>query len=232
MARVSGDRKASLLAVHDRLLEHFGPLHWWPGESPFEVLVGAVLTQNTAWSRVVPAIENLRREGLLGARALRAVEQRRLEELIRPAGTHRVKAAYLRSVLDWLVERYGGSVERALEGETRAKREELLAIRGVGRETADCFLLYAGGHPVFVVDAYTRRVLSRHGLIEADRAYDDLRIELEARLPREAAVLNEMHAQIVTVGKHFCRPRSPRCSACPLSPLFGETGGSPPADSR
>ncbi len=209
-----------LLEIHHRLLDHFGPLGWWPGESPFEVMVGAVLTQNTAWSRVEPAIENLRREGLLEARRLRAVSRERLVKLIRPAGTYRVKARYLRAMLDWLVERYGGDVERALAGETAAKRAELLSLPGIGRETADSILLYAGGHPVFVVDAYTRRIFSRHGLLRGDEDYDRIRERFEAGLPRSAPVLNELHAQIVNVGKEYCRPRKPRCGDCPLAFLF------------
>ena len=224
-------RESELLRLaHEAMLGHFGPLGWWPARSPFEVVVGAILTQNTAWRRVVPAIDDLRRHGLLEARLMHAVPEADLAELIRPAGTHRVKAGYLRATLDWLVDRYGGSVEAALAGDTEPKRKELLAIRGIGRETADCLLVYAGGHPVFVVDAYTRRIFARHGMIDPAADYDALRAWFEARLPRDVHVLGQAHAQIVMVGKSFCRPRRPRCSACPLEFLFARTGTTPPAD--
>jgi endonuclease-3 related protein len=200
---------------------HFGPLGWWPARSPFEVVVGAVLTQNTAWSRVVLAIGNLEREGLLDPHRLLARSEADLVLLLRPAGTYRVKAVYLREVTGWLVHRYGGDPVRALAGDTLRKRAELLALRGVGCETADSILLYAGGHPIFVVDAYTRRVFSRHGLLGGREDYDRIREWFEARLPRDAALYNEFHAGIVNVGKEFCRPRRPRCADCPLAFLPG-----------
>jgi endonuclease-3 related protein len=205
-----------LADAHARMLDHFGPLEWWPGETPFEIVVGAILTQNTAWSRVEVAIGRLRDAGRLDAHRLAEVSREELEELIRPAGTFRVKAGYLEGVLDWLIDGYGGDVELALAGDTMAKRAELLSLRGVGRETADSILCYAGGHPIFVVDAYTRRIASRHGWLSGDEAYDEVREWFEARLPKEAAVLSEMHAEIVNVGKDFCRPRTPRCERCPL----------------
>jgi endonuclease-3 related protein len=213
-----------LAEAHLRMLEHFGPLHWWPGESAFEVVVGAVLTQNTAWTRVTEAIDNLRTADRLDARRLALLPLPELEELIRPAGTFRVKARYLKNVLDWLVGGYDGDVAAALAGDTMARRAELLAIVGVGRETADSILCYAGNHPILVVDAYTRRILSRHGLIGGREDYDAIREWCEARLPRDPAVLNEFHAQVVNVGKDHCRSRRPRCSGCPLFYLFGETG--------
>ncbi|MHC4470609.1 MAG: endonuclease III domain-containing protein [Planctomycetota bacterium] len=221
-----------LARAHRRMLAHLGPQNWWPGESPFEVVVGAVLTQNTAWSRVVLALENLRREGLLDARSLNAVPEDHLATLLRPAGTYRRKAGYLRELLRWLVDGHDGSVERALDGDTASRREELLRLRGIGRETADSILLYAGGHPVFVVDAYTRRIFSRHGMIDPASDYDAIRAWFMERLPRDAALVNELHAQIVAVGKAHCRPRSPRCSECPLAFLFEESPASPPADAK
>lgn len=211
-----------VLRAHERMLAAYGPLDWWPAEGPFEVVVGAVLTQNTAWTRVEAAIDNLRREDLLDARRLHAVPDERLVELIRPAGTFRVKGRYLRAVLDWLVGEYGGDVAAALAGDTRAKREELLALNGVGRETADSILLYAGGHPIFVVDAYTRRIFGRHGFLDPREDYDAIRDWFEERLPADPAVMNELHAQIVITGKDHCRPRRPRCSECPLEYLFAE----------
>jgi len=221
-----------LLDAHRRLLDHFGPLDWWPGESPFEIVVGAILTQNTAWTRVETAIGNLHAADLLQAKRLAAISREELEEMIRPAGTFRVKAAYLANVLDWLVGDYDGDVEAALRGDTTAKRAELLALRGVGRETADSILCYAGGHATFVVDAYTRRILANHGLWTGREDYDVIREWCEARLPRDADVLNEFHAQVVKVGKEFCRPRRPRCSECPLAYLFDVTGLPRPGGAR
>jgi len=221
-----------LTEAYRRMLDRFGPLDWWPAKSPFEVVVGAVLTQNTAWTRVEDAIANLRDADLLDAKRLADVAREDLEDLIRPAGTFRVKAGYIGNVLDWLVTGYGGDVEAALRGDTMEKRAELLALSGVGPETADSILCYAGGHAIFVVDAYTRRILSRHGLMSGREAYDVVREWCEARLPRDSAALNEFHAQIVIVGKDFCRPRRPRCSECPLAYLFAETGQPRPEGAR
>ena len=205
--------------VHAGLLVHYGPLDWWPGETPFEVAVGAILTQNTSWDRVSISITRLKAAGVLEAGAMHALTDDEITELIRPSGTYRVKAGYLRIFLDWLVEKYDGSIEAALNGQTPAKRRELLALRGIGRETADSILLYAGGHCIFVVDAYTRRIFSRHGLIGAGDDYDRIQTWFADRLPADPSILNELHAQIVNVGKEFCRPRSPRCEACPLRVL-------------
>lgn len=205
--------------VHDVLLAHYGPLDWWPGDSPFEIAVGAILTQNTAWSRVEITIDGIKAKGLLEPLALHARTDEELADLIRPSGTFRIKAGYLRAFLDWLVGRYGGDLPTALAGETASKREELLALRGIGRETADSILLYAGGHPIFVVDAYTRRIFSRHGLVGRGDLYDRIRVWFQERLPADPEILNEAHAQIVMVGKDFCRPRNPRCAECPLNVL-------------
>ncbi len=207
--------------VHAHLLEYYGPLDWWPGETPFEVAVGAILTQNTSWDRVCCSMDRLRAAGALKAGTMHALTAEEITELIRPSGTYRVKAGYLRVFLDWLVEKYGGSLETALDGHTPAKRRELLALRGIGRETADSILLYAGGHSIFVVDAYTRRIFSRHGLVGARDDYDRIQTWFADRLPPDPAILNELHAQIVNVGKDFCRPRSPRCESCPLR-ILGE----------
>jgi endonuclease-3 related protein len=186
--------------------------------------VGAVLTQNTSWRSVERALENLRAAGVLGdARAMLALPVRRLSSLLRPAGYFRVKARRLRALLEWLVERGGGDPAAALRGETAALREDLLAVHGVGRETADSILLYAGGHPIFVVDAYTRRVLGRHRWFDPDADYDAIRSFFEARLPRDAGLFNQFHAEIVNVGKDFCRAR-PRCEGCPLEAMLPRGG--------
>ena len=227
-----GGTDATPLSMFRLMSEHFGPLSWWPARTPFEVMVGAILTQNTAWRRVVPAIEALDEAGALDPRAMDGLPQARLADLVRPAGTFRVKARYLEGLVRWLVGEYGGDVGRALEGDTLGKRKELLALAGVGRETADSILLYAGGHAIFVVDAYTRRILSRHGPLDGAEPYDEIREWFEAGLPADPAVLNELHAQIVNVGKDYCRPKAPVCSECPLSGLFLSLGRARPDDAR
>jgi endonuclease-3 related protein len=189
--------------------------------------VGAVLTQNTAWTNVERALANLRAAGVLGdARAMLAAPVGRLEGWIRPAGYFRVKARRLRALLRWIVERGDGDPAAALRGDPAALRTDLLSVHGVGRETADSILLYAGAHPVFVIDAYTRRVAGRHGWTDAGADYDALRTWFEARLPRDAALFNQLHAEIVNAGKDHCRP-TPRCDGCPLEPLLPRGGPRP-----
>jgi endonuclease-3 related protein len=199
-------------------------LRWWPADTPLEVCVGAVLTQNTAWTNVERALGNLRAAGVLGdARAMLALPEARLAELLRPAGYFRLKAKRLRALLAWLVERGDGDPVAALRGETAALRESLLGVHGVGRETADSILLYAGGHPVFVVDAYTRRVLGRHGWHDPEADYDAIRAFLEERLPADRALFNQFHAEFVAVGKDHCGT-APDCGGCPLERLLPRGG--------
>jgi endonuclease-3 related protein len=181
------------------------------------VLVGAVLTQNTSWRNVEKALANLKREGLMEPVALYAAPKERLAELIRPAGYYNVKAARLRNLLKAVVEEYGGSLERFFEGSVTDLRERLLAISGVGRETADSIVLYAAGKPAFVVDTYTSRVLYRHGLIFEDATYEDVKAVFEDGLEEDAALFNEYHALIVEVAKAYCRKAAPRCGECPLN---------------
>ncbi len=216
---------ASLLReAHRRLRRRYGPLGWWPAETPLEVCVGAVLTQNTSWAGVVRALGNLRAAGVLGdARAMLALPAPRLERLIRPSGYFRIKAKRLRALLQWIVDRGGGDPVAALRGDPASLRGDLLRVHGVGRETADSILLYAGGHPVFVVDAYTRRILGRHGWADPRADYDALRALFEASLPRDPALWNHFHAEIVVAGKERCRPR-PRCEGCPLEPMLPRGG--------
>lgn len=215
---------ATLREVYDRLLAAFGPQHWWPGQSPFEVLVGAVLVQNTSWRNVERAIENLRQRDLLQPDALYAVPLEELEELIHPAGYYRIKARRLRSLLALVVDRYGGSLDAMFGTGLWALREELLAVHGIGPETADSILLYAGGLPTFVVDAYTHRVLARHGWIDFDADYHQIKEHFEASLPEDAALFNEYHALLVRLGKDYCRKTGPRCKECPLADLLPEGG--------
>lgn len=202
--------------VYRRLYTHYGPQHWWPADSPFEVMVGAVLTQNTAWSNVERAIANLRRDGLLDARAISVAEPTKVAESIRPSGYFNIKAKRLANLCRWYLEQGGVTALQRLD--TPALRHALLGVNGVGYETADDILLYAFSRPVFVVDAYTRRLFSRLGLVEPDIGYEPLRHTLEQALAGESdavSVYNEFHALIVAHAKVHCLKRA-RCADCPL----------------
>ena len=199
-----------------------GPQHWWPGRTPFEVIVGAILTQNTAWSNVERAIANLRRERLLTPLALERVHRRRLEGLIRSSGYFRQKARKLKEFVRFLKVEYRGSLKRMFRTPTEELRERLLAVHGIGPETADSILLYAGEHRVFVVDAYTKRILARHGLASEKASYQEVRALFETSLPADTALYNEFHGLIVNVGKNWCRTKNPRCEECPLQPFLPE----------
>lgn len=208
--------------VFERLLASFGPQKWWPAKSPWEVIVGAVLTQNTAWSNVERAIENLREADLLSLERLARVRQEELEELIRPAGYFRIKARRLRNVIEFIQEHYG-SLDAMFATDQETLRIQLLTVSGIGPETADSILLYAGSMPSFVVDAYTARIWKRHGWIEPEADYHALKDFFESRLPSDATLFNEYHALIVSVGKHYCRTR-PKCDGCPLQDLLPPQG--------
>jgi len=212
----------SLQTYYDTLYAAYGPQHWWPGRSRFEVIVGAILTQNTAWTNVEPAIANLRRENLLTPAAIEAVSFVRLARLIRSSGYFRQKAKKLKAFARFLRREYAGSLTQMFKAPSTELRDKLLDVHGIGPETADSILLYAGGHPVFVVDAYTRRILERHRLAAENQTYDDIRALFESNLPKDAALYNEFHALIVQTGKNYCRPRNPRCVECPLGPLLPE----------
>ncbi len=199
-----------------RLRRHFGPQRWWPARTRFEVVVGALLTQNASWANVEKALANLRRANALTPRRLRRLPAARLLRLLRPSGYFRQKARYLRHFLRHLERRYGGSLERMFRRRTESLREELLGLPGVGEETADSILLYAAGRPVFVIDAYTRRVLGRHGLAPARAPYAALQDFFERHLPLDATLYNEYHALLVAVGKTYCHRENPDCGACPL----------------
>ncbi|MBI4582174.1 MAG: endonuclease III domain-containing protein [Planctomycetes bacterium] len=214
-----------LRAFFDAMHDAYGPQHWWPARTPTEVIIGAVLTQNTAWRNVERAIDNLRRSKMLDWSRLRDVPIEQLAELIRPAGTYQVKARRLKSFIAWLWDRYDGDLERMFATSLPALREELLTISGIGRETADAILLYAGGLPTFVVDAYTARILHRHGLIDDSADYDEIKDAFESNLPADVPYFNEYHALLVQVGKQHCRPR-PKCEGCPLEPFEHRVEGS------
>lgn len=198
------------------LLAAYGPQGWWPADTPFEVAVGAILTQNTNWKNVERAIANLKGEGLLSAEALARAAPERLAEVIRPAGYYRVKARRLRNFIDMLMRDFGGSLDALFALPAAALRERVLEVSGIGPETADSIVLYAAARPVFVVDAYTARILYRHGLVDADATYEDIQSLMQDNLPDDPAMFQEYHALLVEAGKRHCRKAAPLCSGCPL----------------
>lgn len=217
LARLAaGTTHASLLNIFNRLLEHYGPLQWWPAETPFEVCVGAILTQNTNWSNVEKAISALKQADMLTPEGVRTVDPERLAILIRPSGFFNVKSHRLKEFITWLFDRYNGSLERMFAVDWRILREELLHVRGIGPETCDSILLYAGEKPTFVVDAYTRRLFHRLGMLSERAVYDETRTLFMENLPEDEALFNEYHALIVEQCKQFCRAK-PRCDGCPLA---------------
>jgi endonuclease-3 related protein len=214
---------ATLDEVYLRLRTAYGPQEWWPGESPFEIMVGAVLVQNTAWKNVERAIENLRDAELLTLQALGTVPQEEMEELIRPAGYFRLKARRLRNLLEYVQESCDNSLEVMFAKDTASLREDLLNINGIGPETADSILLYAGDKKVFVVDTYTNRILKRHGWIDYEADYHQIQDHFEANVRDDVAMYNEYHALLVRVGHLHCR-KTPNCDECPLVDLLPEEG--------
>lgn len=209
------DLEELLLSYYEALRRSFGPRNWWPGETPFEVCVGAILTQNTAWKNVVMAINNLKAAALLDPWKLHELPHEQLPELIRPAGYFNVKARRLRNFVEHLVQRHGGELSSLFSAPVDALRRELLTINGVGKETADSIILYAADKLTFVVDAYTRRVLVSHSLISPGDDYDTIQDLFHRNLPPDKDLFNDFHAQFVAVGHHFCK-RTPACGACPL----------------
>jgi len=217
--------KARLLRLHRALLAHYGPQRWWPARTPFEVAVGAILVQHTAWSGAARAIAALRAAGRLTPGRLVDAEAGTLGALVRPAGTWRLKARRLADFTRWLLARCGGDFRALRRAPLGPLRRELLAVPGLGPETADAILLYAAGRPVFVADAYARRVLARHRFVPAGIAYEQARAFVEAHLPSDPALFNEFHALLVAVAKTHCRT-VPSCGTCPLR---HDLGGRSPA---
>jgi endonuclease III related protein len=215
------DCRNDLLRMYELLDGHFGDLHWWPAEEPFEVMVGAILTQNTVWTNVEKAIAALKDKRLLSPGALSRIAEEALAAIIRPSGYYNVKAKRLKSFVRFLREEYAGNIGIMSTEGLPILREKLLGVRGIGPETADSILLYACGKPVFVCDAYTRRILHRHGMIDADADYRRIQEMFMNHLPHDASLFNQFHALIVYAGKTFCR-KVPKCDACPLSTLHVE----------
>ncbi len=201
--------------LYQRLWEVWGPQGWWPGETPFEVAVGAILTQNTNWTNVARAIAVLKDQDVLEPHALQDLPEAELARLIRPAGYYNIKARRLKNFLDFLGDHYGNSMAVMAADTLASLRPALLTVKGIGPETADSILLYALSKPTFVVDAYTFRILSRHGLIPEAYAYEELRQLFMEHLPAEVPLFQEYHALLVRLGKAWCRPK-PQCAACPV----------------
>jgi len=206
----------ALNRYYAKLRRRLGPQGWWPARTRLEVILGAILTQHTAWHNAALALVRLRRAGLLSIGKLGRASPPRLEVAIRPAGFFRQKARAIRGFLKWLDAAHRGSLRSMFRTPPEQLRQELLELKGLGPETADAILLYAGGQPFFVADAYTRRVLARHGHIVKDAGYTHAQQFLHQHLGRDPALFNEYHALLVEVGKRYCRPQAPRCDTCPL----------------
>ena len=209
----------TLLQIYQRMLDVLGPQQWWPGETPFEVVIGAILTQNTNWSNVKKAIKNLKVAGKLSPEGIHELGLAELAQLIRPSGFFNVKARRIKSFIDWLFSKYDGKLSQMFDQDLQRLRGELLTIKGIGPETADSVLLYAGDLPTFVVDAYTHRIFSRHGFIPEESTYDEMKSFFEENLPNDVKLFNEYHALLVNIGKTFCKPKQ-ICEPCPLKDLL------------
>ena len=208
-----------LLKIYKSLYDYFGPLNWWPGDTPFEIMVGAILTQNTSWSNVEKAINNLKKEYLLEPQNLYHINQEELAQLIKPSGYFNIKAQRLKNFIAFFVEEFDGSVKKMFSGDGEELRRKLLKVNGIGPETADSILLYAGEKPFFVVDAYTKRIFSRHRLISEDASYHQIQEFFIRNLDSDVELFNEFHAQIVMLGKTICTSKNPDCSKCPIAYL-------------
>ena len=212
-----------LMRMYELLYERYGPQEWWPGESRCEIIVGAILTQNTNWANVEKAIANLKAAGALTTARLGEIEQDDLAELIRPAGYYNIKAKRLKNFFEWVFDEYQGRLDRLENLDAAGLREQLLAVNGIGPETADSIVLYAFDKPVFVVDAYTARVLGRGELIEEGADYQQIQDFFESALPAETKLFKEFHALLVRVGKEHCKPK-PKCDGCPLEECCNAAG--------
>ncbi len=213
----------SLMEIYDLLYKRFGPQNWWPAETQFEVIVGAILTQSTSWRNVEKAISNLRTAGVLSLDGLLETDIDKLAELIRPSGYYNMKARKLKAIAGFLSENSGSDLDSLIKRPLDEVRQDLLSVYGVGPETADSILLYAGGLPSFVIDAYTRRIFGRLGIIPEDLSYEKARTFFMDNLPPSAQLFNEYHALIVRLGKEMCTSRNPKCNLCPVKPLARES---------
>ncbi len=205
-----------LYSLYQKLYLRFGPQHWWPGDTKFEIIIGAILTQNTNWYNVARAIKNLKKAGVMTPPALYRISEKKLASLIRPSGYYNIKAKRVRCFLDYLFKAHAGSLRKMFSLGLFDLRREILAVKGIGPETADSILLYAGNLPVFVVDAYTRRIFERHKLIGKEAKYSEIQQMFMGNLKKDVKLFNEYHALIVRLGKEICKKNNPRCQVCPL----------------
>ncbi|MCX8031159.1 MAG: endonuclease III domain-containing protein [Thermodesulfovibrionales bacterium] len=205
----------SLIKFYNLLSAFYGPQNWWPAETPFEVIIGAILTQNTSWTNVEKAIKNLRKENLLSPEKLRDISYLQLSEIIRPSGYYRIKAQRIKAFVNFFYENYKGNLELLKEQKIEKIRFQLLSIKGIGKETADSILLYALEKPIFVVDIYTKRLLSRHQILNFKASYEEFQALFHDQITPDVQIYNEYHALIVKVGKDFCKA-TPICKGCPL----------------
>ncbi|MFH1478759.1 MAG: endonuclease III domain-containing protein [Candidatus Omnitrophota bacterium] len=211
------ENRKKLLKIYRLLYKRFGPQRWWPGDTRFEIIVGAILTQNTNWGNVEKAIKNLKKAKALNVKALTVLSKKSLASLIRPAGYFNIKAGRLKNFVDFLNCGYKGSLKKMLSEDPGQLRKRLLEINGIGPETADSILLYAGEKAVFVVDNYTKRVFLRHGFIDNDSEYSEVQEFFLKNLPKNVSLFNEYHALIVELGKNICKSKKPLCSICPIT---------------
>jgi endonuclease-3 related protein len=207
-----------LIKIYQKLYSSIGPRHWWPGDSPFEVIIGAILTQNTSWKNVEIAIRALKEKNLLDPLKLYRVGDRLLANTIKSSGFFNIKAKRIKTFMRFLFENYQGSLKKMFSENLTPLREKLLKINGIGPETADSILLYAGGKPIFVVDAYTKRILARHNLISKTASYSEIQELFMENLKKDAGMFNEYHALLVYTGKYFCK-KTPNCENCPMKGL-------------
>ncbi len=207
--------KPLLMKIYRTLYRIYGPRNWWPGETPFEIMVGAILTQNTSWKNVEKAIRELKEKGALTPDEIHRLKRSELARLIKSSGYYRIKAERLKSFVKFLFVNYGGNLGRMRKEEGKVLREKLLKVRGIGPETADSILLYGLGKPIFVVDAYTKRILLRHGLTSQKTSYEEIQRLFMDHLPHEERLFNEYHALMVHLGKTLCK-KIPKCDICPL----------------
>ncbi|MEW6103168.1 MAG: endonuclease III domain-containing protein [bacterium] len=212
--------KKTLEKIYNLLYNTFSDMNWWPGETQFEIIVGAILTQNTAWKNVEKAIENLKRENLLSPGKMNEIPEEKLANVIKPSGFYNQKAKKLKAFINFLFLRYSGSLEKLFEKGLFFLRNELLSIHGIGNETADSILLYAGNKPIFVVDAYTKRILARHRIIDEKATYNAIQSIFMENLPKDVFLFNNYHALLVKVGKDFCKKTNPLCKRCPLNEVY------------
>lgn len=208
--------KFDCLSLYDRLARYYGPSGWWPGQTPLEIIVGAVLTQNTAWGNVEKALSNLKAAGVLNINALYNISPENLASLIRPSGYYNIKAIRLKNLISMIMDTSGDNLDDFLNKAPNTLRDTLLLVKGIGKETADSICCYAADKLMFVIDAYTKRILLRHGIIDTTWGYDQIQDLFESELPADIQVYKDLHAYIVFVGKNFCKATSPKCDSCPL----------------